>query len=72
MRLSTTIIGVLLLISLIGNYYLYTRLEQSHPNTVMKLVKKYPLMSARALNPSYPNELIVNFLPLRSNIQKTS
>jgi beta-lactamase class A len=71
MRGSTIIIGVFLVLSLIGNYFLYTKLESAPHSAIAKLERQYPLMSVRALNPSYPNDLVVNFLPLRSNIQKT-
>jgi beta-lactamase class A len=70
MRISTTIIGVLLVLSLIGNFLLYNELQISRKSKLVKLEKQYPLMEARALSPNYPNDLVVNFLPLRDNIQK--
>jgi len=62
------ILFVLLVVSLGGNFYLLHHMEE--PSSASSLRKQYPLLSARALNPNNPNNLVVNFLPLRQNIHK--
>lgn len=75
MKGLTIILIVLLILSIAGNVYFFQNWQ--YKNTVTnqtqteRLRLQYPLMSARALNPNYPNDLVVSFLPLRTNIQKT-
>jgi len=64
---------ILFVISLAGNIFLFYLLHQKSTSeqTLLALKAKYPLMSARAINPNYANDLVVNFLPLRTDIQNT-
>ena len=66
----------LLILSIAGNIYFYQSWEnekiKNSQNQVSMLRMKYPFMAARAINPNYPNELVVSFLPLRNKIQKVT
>ncbi len=62
---------ILLMVSIIGNFVFFTLWQKSGSNSLPALRAKYPLLAARALNPTYTNDLVVSFLPLRSDIQKT-
>lgn len=69
MRSVVIILFVLLLLSLAGNFVLLQQQQQPHSKmTVLK--EQFPLMAVRGLNPNYPNDLLVNFLPLRQQIHK--
>lgn len=68
-RVFISILILLLLCSLAGNYYLWR--SQNSSNHVLRQQRlKYPLLSTRALNPNISNDLIVNFLPLRNQMHK--
>lgn len=71
MRGVVIILFLLLLASFVGNFLLFQQLQQAHPSELSSVKEQYPLMSTRGLNPRYPNDLLVNFLPLRQNIHKT-
>jgi beta-lactamase class A len=64
------ILLVLLLLSLAGNFFLLQHMQQTSFQSGQSLRLKYPLLSARALNPNYANNLTVNFLPLRQQIHQ--
>jgi len=61
---------VLLVGSLIGNFFLWQELQQSSSQKLSQLKQHYPLLSSRAINPNYTGALIVNFLPLRQQIHR--
>lgn len=69
MRFLITFLFLLLILSLAGNFILLQQLQQSS-GSANALREKYPFLAARALNPNYPNSLVVNFLPLRQQIHK--
>ena len=64
------ILCILLLISLGANFFLLQHMLQTDSQAVTTLRKQYPLLAVRARNPSYTNNLVVNFLPLRQAIHK--
>jgi beta-lactamase class A len=65
-----SIITILLLISLAGNVILFQEFHKASSNTLSSLIRRYPFLASRALNPTYSNNLVVNFLPLRDQINK--
>jgi beta-lactamase class A len=70
MRGIVIILFFLLLLSLAGNFYFLQKGQHTSSNSINQLQQKYPLLSRRAINPNYQNDLIVNFLPLRQLIHK--
>jgi beta-lactamase class A len=62
---------ILLLVSIIGNFVLFTLWQNAESNSMNALRAKYPLLATRAYNPNSKNDLVVNFLPLRTKIQQT-
>jgi beta-lactamase class A len=69
---GVAILLILLALSIGGNIYLFQQWQKATSgNSLTALRAKYPLMAARAVNPNYPNALVVSFLPLRTDIQKT-
>lgn len=64
------ILCILLLVSLGANFFLLQHMLKTDSQAVTALRNQYPLLAIRALNPSYTNNLVVNFLPLRQAIHK--
>ncbi len=63
----------ILLLSLVGNIvlvYLW-QAATTKENHFTALEKQYPFLSKRILN-EYPQDLLINFLPLRSKLQQTT
>lgn len=68
MRSIYPVIVILFVLSLLANVVLWVAWQST---SVIHPQQKYPLLSSRAVNPKYGNDLIVNFLPLREQIHKT-
>ena len=66
-----TILFLLLVLSLAGNFLLFQSNQRSSTRqNINNLRQQYPFLSTRAINPNYHNDLIVNFLPLRTQMHK--
>jgi beta-lactamase class A len=60
---------VLLIISLLGNVFLFLKPQKTISDTdYLTLREQYPFLSQRVLIPEYNNEFINNFLPLREQL----
>lgn len=69
MKSRDIIIPSLLIVSIIANILFFILWRNASTTNVGNL-QKYPLLSRRAISPNYPNDLIVNFLPLRQKLHE--
>jgi len=67
---GVVILIIFFILSLAGNFYLFQLWQKASTNRIGGLREKYPLLSARALNPNNSSDLVVNFLPLREAIHQ--
>src|SRR5215469_10594660 len=66
----TLILFILLILSLGANFMLLKQIRENASQSESSLREQYPFLAERAINPSYSNNLVVNFLPLRDAIHK--
>lgn len=66
-KIAFIFIGVALLVSLGINAFLFSKYKTTQANPIGDQSKIFPLLSPRILF-NYPNDLLINFLPLRNNL----